>query len=100
SRTRRAAPPRRWLPLQFLWLELFIDVSTSVAFEREPEEPDIMRRPPRDRDQPLLTGSLLTKIAAAGSFTLLAALALMSWSPGAFEHARWLAFTALVVAQA
>ena len=27
------------LPLQILWLELFIDLSTSVAFEREPEEP-------------------------------------------------------------
>ena len=24
------------LPLQILWLELFIDLSTSVAFEREP----------------------------------------------------------------
>ena len=35
------------LPLQILWLELFIDLSTSVAFEREPAEPDLMRRPPR-----------------------------------------------------
>jgi Ca2+-transporting ATPase len=88
------------LPLQILWLELFIDVSTSVAFEREPEEPDIMRRRPRDRERPLLTVPLLGKITGAGSFTLLAALALMSWSTGGFEHARWLAFTALVVAQA
>ena len=35
------------LPIQILWLELFIDLSTSVAFEREPAEPDLMRRPPR-----------------------------------------------------
>jgi magnesium-transporting ATPase (P-type) len=88
------------LPLQILWLELFIDVSTSVAFEREPEEPGIMQRPPRDREKPLLTWPLLGKITAAGSFSLFAALALMSWHPGGFEHARWLAFTALVVAQA
>ena len=88
------------LPLQILWLELFIDLSTSVAFEREPEEPGIMQRPPRDREQPLLTWPLLGKITAAGSFSLFAALALMSWHPGGFEHARWLAFTALVVAQA
>jgi Ca2+-transporting ATPase len=88
------------LPLQILWLELFIDVSTSVAFEREPEEPGIMQRPPRDREKPLLTWPLLGKITAAGSFSLVAALALMSWHPGGFEHARWLAFTALVVAQA
>jgi Ca2+-transporting ATPase len=88
------------LPLQILWLELFIDVSTSVAFEREPEEPGIMQRGPRDRDVPLLTGPLLGKITAAGSFSLFAALALMTWYPGGSEHARWLAFTALVVAQA
>jgi hypothetical protein len=50
------------LPLQILWLELFIDVSTSVAFEREPEEPGIMQRPPRDREKPLLTWPLLGKI--------------------------------------
>ena len=88
------------LPLQILWLELFIDLSTSVAFEREPEEPGIMRRAPRDREVPLLTTPLLGKITAAGSFSLFGALALMSWHPGGFEHARWLAFTALVVAQA
>ena len=35
------------LPIQILWLELFIDLSTSVAFERERPEPDLMRRPPR-----------------------------------------------------
>ena len=34
------------LPLQILWLELFIDTSTSVAFELEKAEPDLMRRPP------------------------------------------------------
>ena len=28
------------LPIQILWLELFIDLSTSIAFEREPPEPD------------------------------------------------------------
>ena len=43
------------LPLQILWLELFIDLSTSVAFELEKAEPDLMRRPPRRRDVPLLT---------------------------------------------
>ena len=88
------------LPLQILWLELFIDLSTSVAFEREPEEPGIMRRAPRDRDVPLLTAPLLGKITAAGSFSLFGALALMAWHPGGIEHARWVAFTALVVAQA
>jgi Ca2+-transporting ATPase len=88
------------LPLQILWLELFIDLSTSVAFEREPEEPGAMERAPRPRDQPLLTRALLTRIAGAGGFSAVVALALMSWHGGGFEHARWLAYTSLVLAQA
>ncbi|MGZ6313048.1 MAG: cation-translocating P-type ATPase [Candidatus Limnocylindrales bacterium] len=88
------------LPIQILWLELFIDISTSVAFEREPEEPGAMRRPPRPRDRPLLTNELLTRISVAGGFSAVMALVLISQQGVGAEHARWLAFTALVVAQA
>ncbi|HEX5013904.1 MAG TPA: HAD-IC family P-type ATPase [Candidatus Limnocylindrales bacterium] len=87
-------------PIQILWLELFIDVSTSVAFEREPEEPDVMRRQPRDRGEPLLTTGLLGRIALAGGFSALAAMAILAWHPGPPDHARWVAFTGLVVGQA
>ena len=52
------------LPIQILWLELFIDLSTSVAFELEKAEPDLMRRPPRRRGVPLMTGGLLGRIAS------------------------------------
>ena len=62
------------LPLQILWLELFIDLSTSVAFEREPAEPGLMRRPPRDRRIPLLSQEILLRITAAGGFSAVAAL--------------------------
>ena len=87
------------LPIQILWLELFIDTATSVAFEREPPEPDLMRRPPRRSDRPLLTTGLLARIAAAGGFSAVAALVLMAGSGGGDDHARWLAYTALVVGQ-
>jgi P-type Ca2+ transporter type 2C len=87
-------------PIQILWLELFIDVSTSVAFEREPEEPDVMQRPPRDRSVPLLTAALLGRIALAGGFSAVAAMAILAWHSGPPDHARWVAFTALVVGQA
>jgi Ca2+-transporting ATPase len=88
------------LPIQVLWLELFIDLSASIAFEREPAEPDLMTRPPRRAGRPLLTRALLTRIAIAGGFSALAALWLMTGSGSGFEHARWLAFTTLVIAQA
>ena len=88
------------LPIQILWLELFIDLSTSVAFEREPAEPDLMTRPPRTARKPLLTNGLLARIVLAGGYSAVAALYLMASHGGGLEHARWLAFTALVVGQA
>jgi Ca2+-transporting ATPase len=87
------------LPLQILWLELFIDLSTSVAFEREPAEPGLMRRPPRDRRIPLLSREILLRITAAGGFSAVAALVIIATHPGSPDHARWLAYTTLVVAQ-
>ncbi|HEX6140792.1 MAG TPA: HAD-IC family P-type ATPase [Candidatus Limnocylindria bacterium] len=87
------------LPLQILWLELFIDISTSVAFEREGEEPNAMRRPPRPRSEPLLPVSLLARIALAGGFTAVAALVLIELRGGEAEHARWLAYTVLAIGQ-
>ena len=94
------------LPIQILWLELFIDLSTSIAFEREPPEPDIMRRPPRPNGQPLLTRAILVRLSLAGGISAVGALLLfLSHDPvtgahGSSDDARWLAFTALVVAQA
>jgi Ca2+-transporting ATPase len=87
------------LPLQILWLELFIDLATSVAFEREAEEPGAMQQPPRPRGEPLLTVPLLLRISLAGAFTAVAALAAMQWHGGGADHVRWLAYTALVIGQ-
>ena len=88
------------LPLQILWLELFIDLSTSVAFELEKAEPGAMRRPPRPRGVPLLTNDLLARIVGAGGFSAVAALVVMVTHPGPPEHTRWLAYSVLVASQA
>ena len=87
------------LPLQILWLELFIDLAASVAFEREPAEPDIMRQPPRPRGVPLLTAGLFARITVAGGVTAVAALVLLIGIDGDSDHARWVAFSALVFGQ-
>ena len=87
------------LPIQILWMELFIDLSASVAFEREPEEPGAMQRPPRLRTRPLLDRGILIGTGLAGGFSAVAALAIILLAGGGFEHARWVAFTALVVGQ-
>ena len=87
------------LPIHILWLEFFIDISASIAFEREPEEPDLMHQPPRPRGQPLLTRELLLRICGAGAWTAVGALVLIATLPGGLDHARWVAFNALVVGQ-
>ena len=88
------------VPIQILWLELFIDLSASVAFELEQREPDLMHRPPRRQGEPLLTGGLLGRITLAGGFSAIAALFVMVTHQGSADHARWLAFTVLVCGQA
>jgi Ca2+-transporting ATPase len=88
------------LPIQILWAELFIDLSASVAFEREPEEPGSMSQPPRPRTQRLLDRGVLSGLALAGGFTAVAALVLMLTAEGPSAHAAWLAFTVLVIGQA
>ncbi|MEX1170186.1 MAG: HAD-IC family P-type ATPase, partial [Chloroflexota bacterium] len=88
------------LPIQILWLELFIDLSASVAFELEKSEPDLMRRPPRKQREPLLTTGIIGRIGLAGGFSAVAALLVMVTHPGGDDHARWLAYTILVCSQA
>jgi Ca2+-transporting ATPase len=87
------------LPLQILWMELFIDLSSSIAYEREGPEPGLMNRPPRHVDRPLLDNGILARITLAGGFTAVASLLLMLTHGGSFEHGAWVAYTALVVAQ-
>jgi Ca2+-transporting ATPase len=41
------------LPIHIVFLELIIDPACSVVFEAEPEEADVMERPPRDTSKPL-----------------------------------------------
>jgi magnesium-transporting ATPase (P-type) len=87
------------LPIQILWLEVFIDMLTAVSFESEAEEPGAMSRPPRPRTRPLLDWTILSRICLAGGFSAVAALYLIEQHGADFTHARWLAYTALVIGQ-
>jgi Ca2+-transporting ATPase len=87
------------LPIQILWLEVFIDMLTAVSFEGEAEEPGAMTRPPRPRTRPLLDWGIIGRICLAGGFSAFAALVLIEQHSPDFTHARWLAYTALVVSQ-
>jgi Ca2+-transporting ATPase len=53
--------PTVMLPVQIVFLELIIDPICSVAFESQPEEPGLMRLPPRKKDAPFFSGWFFRK---------------------------------------
>ncbi|MDP4117872.1 MAG: cation-translocating P-type ATPase [Bacillota bacterium] len=60
------------LPLHVVLLELVIDPTCSIVLERQPSEHDIMNRPPRSRNDKILTVKTLLKSALQG-FSIFAA---------------------------
>ena len=86
-------------PVHIAFLELLIDPVCSVVFEAEAEEPDVMRRPPRDPAAPLFSNALLLWSLSQGLILLLAVgawFAVLLEAGVAQAQARALAFSALV----
>ena len=54
-------------PMHIAFLEMVIDPVCALVFEAEPEEDDVMRRPPRAPHEPLFSASLIGWSSAAGS---------------------------------
>lgn len=48
--------------LQILWVNLVTSIALDIALAFEPAESDVMRRPPRDPAEPLLTGLLVWRL--------------------------------------
>ena len=86
-------------PVHIVFLELVIDPSCSIAFEAEPGDPELMRRPPRRRDARLFEpGLLLVSILQGASLLVVALLVFrIGWRESGSEAAgRTLAFSALI----
>ena len=62
------------MPVHVIFMELIIDPACSIAFEMEPEEGDIMHRPPRDPQQRLFTPRMMARSVLQGLGALAAAL--------------------------
>ena len=95
-----AGLPAPLLPLQILWINLVTDILPAVALIRDPAEPDIMRRPPRDPRAALVSRRAGTRMLVEG--LLLSAGALSAyvwgiWQYGVGARAGTLAFLALVL---
>lgn len=73
------ALPPILLPLHIALIELVVDPACSLAFENEPEEPDLMERPPRDTRAALFGARDMLRAAGQG-LLLLGGAALAYWA--------------------
>ncbi|HEU0188917.1 MAG TPA: cation-translocating P-type ATPase [Gallionella sp.] len=91
--------PLMLLPAHVLFLEMIIDPVCSIFFEAEPEEPDVMQRPPRNPTEqlfggPVMLNSILQGVAA---FAVAAAIYLWATKSGLGENqSRAMVFAAMV----
>jgi len=93
----------RVLPItaaQILWVNMVTAVTLALALAFEPPERDIMRRPPRDPHEPILSLFMLWRIAFVSVIMVAVTFGLFVWERqhGAdVDYARTVAVNALVV---
>jgi len=91
--------PLVFYPVHIVFLELVIDPACSIAFEAEPADQDVMRRPPRRATARLFSGWVLATGVLEGASVLLAVALLYGFvlAGGTPEpQARAMAFAAIV----
>jgi P-type Ca2+ transporter type 2C len=89
------------MPVHIVFLELIIDPACSLVFEAEPEEVDVMKRPPRHPEVSLFSKRIVSIALLQGTVVLFVVLAVfgVAYARGqGAEDARALAFTTLIVA--
>lgn len=89
------------LPVHVVFLELIIDPACSLVFEAEPEEADVMNRPPRNSQEPLFSRRTLIISLLQGASVLLIVLAVFAialYRGQGESEARALTFTTLIIA--
>jgi Ca2+-transporting ATPase len=88
------------LPIHIAFLHLIIDPACTVVFEAEPEESNVMARPPRNPKEPLFSRRTLRLALLQGVSVLIVLLVVfaIAYYYGSGElDARALAFTTLIV---
>ena len=95
-----AGLPLPLAPLQLLWLNMVTDTFPALALAMEPGDPDVMRRPPQDPQEVILSRAFLTSVLTFGVLITASTLAAFVWALGhAPERAPTMAFMTLALAQ-
>jgi magnesium-transporting ATPase (P-type) len=98
-----ALPELPITPVQILWVNMVTAVTLALALAFEPTEPNIMDRPPRPRNAPILSAHLLARIAYVSVIVAAACIVLFLLELDAGidpDRARTIAVNALVTAEA
>jgi Ca2+-transporting ATPase len=89
------------MPVHIVFLELIIDPACSIIFEAEPEEENVMSRPPRNQADPLFGARTVLLSLLQGTSVLIIVMAIFSiaYMRGqGVADARALTFASLIVA--
>lgn len=87
-------------PVQILWVNMVSSVALALTLAFEPTEPDVMRRPPRMSNEPILVGFLLWRIILVSLLFVVGIFGLFEWAlarGATVEEARPVAVNTLVV---
>ncbi|RPI55272.1 MAG: cation-transporting P-type ATPase [Acidobacteria bacterium] len=87
-------------PVQILWINLITTATLGLALAFEPTEANTMRRPPRQRTVPLLTGELVWHIVLVSALFLCGVFGIFAYAIErgySLDLARTLAVNTLVV---
>ena len=87
-------------PVQILWVNLITAVTLGIALAFEPTETDTMRRPPRPRNEPLLSGELAWHIVLVSGLFLCGVFGIFAFAIDkgySIELARTMSVNTLVV---
>jgi Ca2+-transporting ATPase len=91
------------LPIHVLWLNMSTALCLGLMLAFEPKEPNVMQRPPRRPDKPILTLPLIMRTLFVGTMMFIAGYGLFHWEMMNGENeaaARTAAVTVFVMIEA